>query len=843
MPPKAPLKAKSKAKIKIKVKKLSKKQLENKAKECLKNLQDTYKIIQTKFKHIINGCTDKNPNKEKLKKDLYEAIHNISILLSKAVPLELRNSPNDRSKQLKKLLDTWIKESSSTKNKVKSISYTSIIKSFIETCLTPEGKLRFSRTKKNSDSLYRALDVRNIINPTADDTQCDIAFDTNQWPATHTCYICGLCLHNMQSDNCGAPCEHLLNIYQVMITFGFIETEDRIDFDIKKSDKKNIYAPSCTCCNSEKSSTEFICFQKNGWKVNEGNIEKILKKIVNSERDCCYKHGHPEKPEDSKDDQAVWVLPSKTIKTTSKTIKPDDYNKCSTTLVPFPGEKETQPLYNYSDTAIENRTKEIVNMLKRRVDVLNAKVPRPKVTNNLPYLNAIIQIATFFTHISLNAYRKMATEMAGRTDGGAPPAAGAGDDNIYELCSDADADCFDIEVYENIFKKEFENHFWEEFEIGVTTTRFVNSSKIADANTDENINSPISTLSTNNTKIINISNYIPYLYKHLLEEDNTKQEDVEKEKKDLEKGQAKDFKDQMLEELLKPESSEETDRPNSPIVPIIHPVVTKIKKGSTSLEKQPPAAGDFWGKQPPAAGDSLRKKPPVIQTGQTAWNIFGKQAPAAGNVLERQKPQYLSVSDAADDAISETTVGTDSDQEHTGYGESGESGESQLFGTEDVQGETSGSQGESSDNEENEEISSINRMKRPSTSPHSNITEQSASKRSNSPRGTFLRERERPQSWAPATTNEPFNATYQLPKSRPKSVRTIPNRGNFDQPHGELGGDYGGGKKTRKSKVKKQNKTRKQKPKKQTKRISYVKNKQTRKNKKRIKKSNSKKAT
>ena len=176
MPPKATPKAKPKPKIKIKVKKLSKKQLENKAKDCFKSLEATYQIIAAKFNAIIKGCTD-GKDKEKLKKDLYETIHNISILLSKAVPLELRNSPNDRSKQLKDLLNTWIKDSSSTKNKVKSISYTSIIKSFIETCLTPEGKLRFSRTKKNSDSLYRALDARNIINPTADDKQCDIAFD------------------------------------------------------------------------------------------------------------------------------------------------------------------------------------------------------------------------------------------------------------------------------------------------------------------------------------------------------------------------------------------------------------------------------------------------------------------------------------------------------------------------------------------------------------------------------------------------------------------------------------------------------------------------------------------
>ena len=56
-----------------------------------------------------------NKDKEKLKTDLYETIHNISILLSKAVPLELRNSQNDRSKQLKDLLNTWIKDSSSKK--------------------------------------------------------------------------------------------------------------------------------------------------------------------------------------------------------------------------------------------------------------------------------------------------------------------------------------------------------------------------------------------------------------------------------------------------------------------------------------------------------------------------------------------------------------------------------------------------------------------------------------------------------------------------------------------------------------------------------------------------------
>ena len=72
MPPKA--KAKPKAKIKIKVKKLSKKQLENKATECLKDLHETYTDFQAKFQKIITGCSE-GKNKDKLKADLYETVH------------------------------------------------------------------------------------------------------------------------------------------------------------------------------------------------------------------------------------------------------------------------------------------------------------------------------------------------------------------------------------------------------------------------------------------------------------------------------------------------------------------------------------------------------------------------------------------------------------------------------------------------------------------------------------------------------------------------------------------------------------------------------------------------
>lgn len=782
MPPKATPKAK--AKIKIKVKKLSKKQLENKAKECLKNLQDTYKIIQTKFQTIITGCTQ-GKDKETLKKDLYETIHNISILLSRAVPLELRNSPNDRSKQLKDLLNTWIKDSSSKKDKEKSISYTSLIKSFIETSLTPEGKLRFSRTKKNSNSLYRALDARNIINPTADDTQCDIAFGTDQWPATHKCYICGLCLHNMQSGNCGAPCEHLLNIYQVMITFGFIETEDRQTFDINNDDRKNIYAPSCTCCNSEKSNIEIISFKKNKWQVNDKNVEKILKQVKDSKRDCCYKNGHPDEPEKpgDRDDQAVWVKPNT-----------KDNDKCSTTNVAFPGETETRPLYDYSDTAINNRKNEIVLMLEKRVAVLNKKVPRPKATSNLPYLNAIIQIATFFTHISLNAYKKMATEMAGRTVlGGAPPAAGAGDDNIYELCSDADADCFDIEVYENIFKKEFENHFWEEFEIGVTTTTFDDTSNIADDNTKKNINSLISTLSTNNKEIKNITtDDTKIVYDYLLKEDHRIQEEVEKEKQDSQVTRAIDLKNKMLDQLPK---TEDSDRSVSPAV-----------EDSTS----------------------------DATVGSSDTDTDSNEEPD-----DNKKPQifYPHEHDQLLNSVSKP-FGLSSESEPFGL-----SSDSEPFGTEEVQGVSSDNQHDGFSS--GDESGSIGQK------PKFVIKERSNTITADDEVNDILDRNQKSQKTTPGSTpgSRPGSrpgSTYGFdtlsfdrpptPGSRPTTPALMKARSTDRQ-------NMLGGKKTRKNKTKKQNKTRKQKPKKQTKRIYYVKNKQTRKNKKRIKKSNSKKAT
>jgi len=798
-----PPKPKAKSKIKIKVKKLSKKQLENKAKECLNNLQDTYNNIQDRFQTIITGCTQgKDKDKETLKKYLYETIHDISTLLSKAIPLELRNSPNDRSKQLKNLLNTWIKESSSKKDKGKSISYTSLLKTFIETSLTPEGTARFSRTKKNSNSLYRALDARNIINPTADDTQCDIAFDTEQWPATHKCYICGLCLHNMQSDNCGAPCEHLLNIYQVMITFGFIETEDRQTFDIDNDDRKNIYAPSCTCCNSEKSNIEIISFKNNNWQVNEKNVEKILKQVKDSKRECCYKTGHPDEPENpgDKDDQAVWVKPSK-----------KDNDKCSTINVAFPGETETRPLYGYSDTAINNRKKEIVLMLEKRVDVLNAKVPRPKATSNLPYLNAIIQIATFFTHISLNAYKKMATEMAGRTvlGGSPPPAAGAGDDNIYELCSDADADCFDIEVYENIFKKEFENHFWEEFQIGVNNTTFDDTSTIADNNTSVNINLLISTLSNKNTEIKNITtDEIKHVYDYLLEEDHRIQEEVEKKKQVLQEGTTKFFKNIMLKQLPKTEDSVETNRSVSPVIPI-QPL--KTNKGSHAVED--------------STSDAT--------IGSSDTDTDSNEEPDDNKKLPIFNPDEY-----------------EHPLKNSGSQPYWFSSDSEPFGTEDVQGVSSDSQpyGFSSGDDESGPIGQKHKfvINVPSNKERSNtlddpevssyMVEQPNLK---SPR---LSREGTPGSVEGRTSSTlGFDTLSFGPGSRPTTPGSRPDTHGFrktgstptlkkvrsTKPKNTVGG-----KKTRKNKTKKQNKTRKQKPKKQTKRIYYVKNKQTRKNKK-----------
>ena len=792
-----PPKAKPKPKIKIKVKKLSKKQLEIKARECLKNLQDTYKIIQAKFQHIIKGCTE-GKDKETLKKDLYETVHIISFLLSKSVPLELRNSPNDRSKQLKDLLNTWIKESSSKKDKGKSISYTSLIKSFIETCLTPEGKLRFSRTKKNSNSLYRALDARNIINPTADDTQCDIAFGTDQWPATHKCYICGLCLHNMQSDNCGAPCEHLLNIYQVMITFGFIETEDRQTFDINEDDRKNIYAPSCTCCNSEKSNIEIISFKNNKWQVNEKNVEKILKQVKDSKRDCCYKNGHPDEPEKpgDRDDQAVWVKPSK-----------KDNDKCSTTNVAFPGETETRPLYDNSDTAINNRKKEIVFMLEKRVAVLKSKVPRPKATSNLPYLNAIIQIATFFTHISLNAYKKMATEMAGRTVlGGAPPAAGAGDDNIYELCSDADADCFDIEVYENIFKKEFENHFWEEFQIGVNNTTFDDTSTIADNNTSVNINLLISTLSNKNTEIKNITtDEIKHVYDYLLEEDHRIQEEVEKKKQVLQEGTTKFFKNIMLDELPKPE---DYDRSVSPVIPIAQ---EPIAQATESSNMSPPSSDT----EDPNSSQDYSSDNSQRTYGYSSDSQFGTEDV---NPYSSESQQPYGVSSGDDNSPIRPKFYRTGTQQTIKY-------PLKINTYPDADAAADAEVAEVSDFlERNQKSQKTTPISTPGSRTSSVDPETGRTSSTFGFKGlSVIGHESRP-------TTPGFRKTGSTPTFK-KATRSTDRQNML------------GGKKTRKNKTKKQNKTRKQKPKKQTKRIYYVKNKQTRKNKKRIKKSNSKKAT
>ena len=613
----------------------------------------------------------------------------------------------------------------------------------------------------------------------------------------------------MQSDNCGAPCEHLLNIYQVMITFGFIETEDRQTFDINNDDRKNIYAPSCTCCNSEKSNIEIISFKNNNWQVNEKNVEKILKQVKDSKRECCYKNGHPDEPKDkTRDDHAVWVKPSKT-----------DNDKCSTINVAFPGETETRPLYNYSNDAINTRKTEIVKMLQKRVDVLNAKVPRPKATSNLPYLNAIIQIATFFTHISLNAYKKMATEMAGRTVlGGAPPAAGAGDDNIYELCSDADADCFDIEVYENIFKKEFENHFWEEFEIGVTTTTFDSSST-----TEDNINSLISTLSTKNTEIMNITTgNIKIVYDYLLKEDHKIQEKVEKEKQVLQVDTAKSFKDLMLEQLPKTEETEETEDSDRSVSPVIQIQPLKTNKGSLAVED--------------STSDAT--------IGSSDTDTDSNEEPDDNKKLPIFNPHEY-----------------DQLLKNSGSQPYGFSSDSEPFGTEDVKGVISS---DSQPYADSDSQPGFDYLQQPSLLQRRKIVPIKVTTNNNfedDPELASIKWGERPSKSQRISTNTTPGSrpASKTPGSRPDSrTGTTPyfNELGFNSRNSSRNSSRNrtrsreftspnnlGGKKTRKNKTRKLNKTRKQKPKKQTKRISYVKNKQTRKNKKRIKKSNSKKST
>ncbi len=393
------------------------------------------------------------------------------------------------------------------------------------------------------------------------------------------------------------------------------------------------------------------------------------------------------------------------------------------------------------------------------------------------------------------------TAMAGRTDGGAPPAAGAGDDNIYELCSDADEDCFDIEVYENKFKKEFENHFWEEFEIGVNDTTFDDTST-----TEANINLLISTLSTNNTEIINISNNdIQIVYNNLLAEDNTKQEGVEKKKKDSQVNTAIHLKNKMLKELPTPEDSVETDTSVSPVIPIAHATESNNMSPPSSDTEDPNSSQDYssdnsqltYGDSSDSQGMDTQDIKPIDNSSDSQPDGFSSGDDESGPI--RQKPKFVinvpSNKERSNTFADDAEVSSYMDMEQPNL----KSPRLSREGTPgSVEGRTSSTLG----------FDNLSFGSRPNT-PGS---------RPNTPGS-------RPNTPGFRKTG----STHTLTKARP----SIPaDRSNM-----------WGGKKTRKNKTKKQNKTRKQKPKKQTKRISYVKNKQTRKNKKRIKKSNSKKAT
>jgi len=796
-----PPKAKPKPKIKIKVKKLSKKQLENKATECLKDLHKTYTEFQGKFQNIIRDCSNKNPDKDKLKTELFNTVHSISHVLSKAVPLELRNSPNDHSKQIKQLLNNWIKESSTKKDSKKSISYTGIVKQFIEASLSPEGTVRFSRTKKNSDSVYRPLDVRNIINPTADDKQCDIAFGTDNWPGTHKCYICGLCLHNMQSDKCGAPCEHLLNIYQVMITFGFIETEDSATID-DTDVRKNIYAPSCTCCNSEKSNIEIISFKNNNWQVNENNVDMLLHQVQNSKRECCYKDGHPEEPSKNKGNNGkVWA----------KSINKDNCDDREDNLIQFPGEQHTRPLYGVD---LNDRKVKIVEMLNKRVTVLNQQVPRPRTTKNMLQLNALIQIATFFTHISFNAYKKIAVEMVGRTRGGNPTGdddddGDDSDDSEYEFCSDTDADCCDDTDTDCInieFKKLFEFYFWKEIKEFI---KFIKST-------------------TASVTLDGINTLLP---------------------SDIFNG---DFEDYQLNGIcstndiqtvyytLFMDTEDQAMKKAAPAMKIAAPQA--MKKAAQAMKKAAPqamkkAAPAMKIEAPQAmkieAPQAMKKAAPAMKIAEPAMKIA---EPAAMKIAAALKisPKWKPIG-----GIPFTYF----DSQHTDseHNDSQLSDYSSGIGTEDVNKYSSDSQSQPSsegeDDDYTEELTGFiqtgvnTSSKRSSSSPHAPVGIESPSKRA-SP-FTFQ--------FGPSTTNRPSSVNPHMNKEHPQLGPPSWSRSRSAPTYH---GDYGGGTKTRKNKTKKQNKTRKQKPKKtkktkkqtkqtkQTKRVSYVKNKQTRKNKK-----------
>jgi hypothetical protein len=867
MPPKA------KPKIKIKVKKLSKKQLENKATACLKDLHKTYTDFQDKFQKIIRDCSKKNPDKETLKTDLFNTVHSISHVLSKAVPLELRNSPNDHSTQIRQLLNNWIKESSAKKASKKSISYTGVVKKFIEASLSPEGKVRFGRTKKNSNSGYRPLDARNILNPTADDTQCDIAFRTDNWPGTHKCYICGLCLHNMQSDKCGAPCEHLLNIYQVMITFGFIETDDKLTFDVEEDCRTCIYAPSCTCCNSEKSNIEIISFKDNIWQVNENNVEMLLDQVQNSKRECCYKDGHPEEPNknNGKDDK-VWA----------KSINEDKCDDSEDNLIQFQGEKHTRPLHG---VVLDKRTTEIVTMLNKRVNVLNRNVPRPRTTKNVSQLNALIQIATFFTHISFNAYKKIAVEMAGRTHGGTPPAAGAGDDSDdsddseYELCSDTDADCCDdtdTDCFNIEFKKLFEFYFWKEIEEFITATKT--------PVTLDYINTLLSSDIFNGGNDLGNGDFTDYQLNIVCYTDNI--EYVHDTLITSTKGQAMKI---AAEPAAEPTSMKIAAAPAA-AEPAAEPTSMKIAAPTAMKIAAAPAAAEPTSMKIAAAPaatymndteyiNQLQNDIKILQNdiyeieislGPSYKDLFEKilysENPYTIELTE-ELPEYAQERDIMllinlidrikgidflkgemfkhinqiKSLVTNPDSSSDDSQPFNSSYDNENSDDSQPFpDTEEVK-DSDNSDSQSQPNSENEdeftqELTSYIQTvvntpsKRSSSSPHAPVGTESSSKRSNSPRFIFQGlPPDRSSSVNPDNNKEP--PRHQRPWSAP----------TYTTHDGH--GDYGGGKKTRKNKTKKQNKTRKQKPKKQTKRISYVKNKQTRKNKKRIKKSNSKKAT
>jgi len=124
------------------------------------------------------------------------------------------------------------------------------------------------------------------------DSQCNNVFgNIDKW-TNADCYICGNYQPSTQSNKatCSIHCEHVLNIFQSMISTQLYYRGLADDEEVM-ADLKNItYSHACACCNYIKNNKEFIYFDNGAdwsWKVRDETIKECLKSVQSLKHKCC----------------------------------------------------------------------------------------------------------------------------------------------------------------------------------------------------------------------------------------------------------------------------------------------------------------------------------------------------------------------------------------------------------------------------------------------------------------------------------------------------------------------------------------------------------------------------